>query len=297
MAVSSLSYSLMGLFVKLLASQHPNAVTQSRSQQLARPALPCSGGGIPSLQTVTIRCAVISLMAGWELRRMGHPLFGTPRVRHLVMARAIIGFVALSTFFYRQLTCPISLLQLLFSPVLRAVLAAAFLKERWGRGEMAGTLCSFLGVLLVSQPEILFGGDVRMHQSSRLGVFMALVGAFTGALSYIIVRAVGKRGEPPLVCVFAFAALSTPLGALGALFQGFKVPSLAQFICLLAVGFTAYTAQLEKAAKATSIQYIKVLGTYILGVAFLSEVPNVTGAIGALLIAASAACLTYGSRH
>ena len=47
------------------------------------------------------RCTVIAILAGAGLRKMGHPLLGTPKVRLLVMARAVIGYFALSTYFYR----------------------------------------------------------------------------------------------------------------------------------------------------------------------------------------------------
>jgi hypothetical protein len=48
------------------------------------------------------RCTVIAILAGAGLRKMGHPLLGTPKVRLLVMARAVIGYFALSTYFYRS---------------------------------------------------------------------------------------------------------------------------------------------------------------------------------------------------
>jgi len=63
MLVSSAAYSLMGLFVKLLA------VT-----------------GVPSSEIVMFRCTVIAILAGAGLRKMGHPLLGTPKVRLLCAA-------------------------------------------------------------------------------------------------------------------------------------------------------------------------------------------------------------------
>ena len=47
-----------------------------------------------------------------------------------------------------------------------------------------------------------------------LGLVAAVAGAaFTGA-SYTLVRAIGGRGEPPLVPVLCFATLATPLAVL-----------------------------------------------------------------------------------
>lgn len=66
------------------------------------------------------------------------------------------------------------------------------------------------------------------------------------------------------------------------------------------VGLTAFTAQvfltrglqLEKAAKASSLQHLKVICTYLLGVAFLGETPSLVSFLGALLVAGSAISIT-----
>lgn len=47
-----------------------------------------------------------------------------------------------------------------------------------------------------------------------LGVWIAVAGAFFTGASYTAVRAIGLRGEPPLVPVLWFATLSTPLAVL-----------------------------------------------------------------------------------
>jgi len=187
-------------------------------------------------------------------------------------------------------------------PIFTAILAALILNERWGSREVVGTFFSFLGVVLVSQPQFIFPGGTTVNStnSTYVGIFAAILGSSLGALSYIILRAVGRLGEPPLVCVFAFAALSAPFSAVAMFFQGFKVPSPLEAAGLLMVGLTAFTAQvfltrglqLENAAKATSLQYLKVICTYLLGVAFLGETPSLVGLLGAFFIAGSAILLT-----
>ncbi|XP_057858735.2 uncharacterized protein LOC131067654 isoform X2 [Cryptomeria japonica] len=183
-------------------------------------------------------------------------------------------------------------------PVFTAILATFFLHERWGRAEMIGTLLSLLGVLLVIKPEALFSDSEAIEQTKRnilIGTIMAVIGASTGALSYIVVRAIGQCGEPALVSVFAYAVFSTPMAGICLLFQGAKLPSIVELVALFLVGLTAYMAQifltrglqLEKASRATSIQYVKVLITYFLGVVFLGEIPSIMGALGGFLIAFS----------
>ncbi|CAM6087301.1 unnamed protein product [Calypogeia fissa] len=285
MAVSSASYSLMGLFVKLLSVRK-----------------------IPSSEIIMFRCALISLVAGVALRRMKHPLWGTPRVRRLVLARSIIGFIAISAYFYSIQILPLRDATVLnfTSPVFTIILATVFLNETWSGAEAAGTFCSFLGVLLVTQPQILSAGHYAGTKSIvdvYVGVATALAAAALGALSYILVRLIGQHGEPPLVCVFAFAAVSTPMAALVTLFQGYKAPGAVEVSLLLLVGVLAYSAQvfltralqLEKASSVAPIQYLKVLFTFILGVMFLQEIPTAWDIFGAILIIGSATIISHKS--
>ncbi|GLJ53401.1 hypothetical protein SUGI_1138850 [Cryptomeria japonica] len=277
MVISSSAYSIMGLLVKLLTR-----------------------GSIPSSQIVMARCSVISILAGIGLQRMNYPFFGSPKARKLVIIRAILGFFALSAYFYSIQLLPLRDATMLnFTvPVFTAILATFFLHERWGRAEMIGTLLSLLGVLLVIKPEALFSDSEAIEQTKRnilIGTIMAVIGASTGALSYIVVRAIGQCGEPALVSVFAYAVFSTPMAGICLLFQGAKLPSIVELVALFLVGLTAYMAQifltrglqLEKASRATSIQYVKVLITYFLGVVFLGEIPSIMGALGGFLIAFS----------
>lgn len=277
MVLSSAAYSIMGLLVKVLA-----------------------GRAIPSSQIVMARCGIISILSGLGLQHMKYPLLGSKKVRKLIIVRAILGFFALSTYFYSiQLLALRDATVLNFTmPVFTAILATCFLKERWGGAEMTGTLFSFIGVLLVVQPEALFSGNKVVEQrnsNTLIGTIMAMIGAATGALSYIIVRAIGQRGEHPMVSVFTYAVFSTPMAGICLLVQGVKIPSVGELIALGLVGLTAYMAQifltrglqLEKASRATSIQYVKVLITYFLGVIFLGEIPSIMGVGGAVLIAFS----------
>eukprot|EP00897_Mesotaenium_endlicherianum_P006871 jgi/Mesen1/6211/ME000320S05405 len=239
MAASALCYSFMGLLVKLLAGEHQ----------------------IPSFQTVMMRCLLIAVIAGVLLKRMGHPLLGSPPVRLLLLARAMVGFVALSSFFYSIQVLPLRDATILnfTMPVFVAVIARIFLHEKWGAHELA------------AQPwgRVQGAADVAKRQESLIAVVVALLAAAMGAGAYCL--------EP-------------------------VVPDAGELVGMLLVGLAAFGAQvlltrglqLEKAFRASAMQYVKVIATYMLGVVFLSEIPTLLGGAGALLIAISAAFVAFG---
>ncbi|CAI5513036.1 unnamed protein product [Closterium sp. Naga37s-1] len=290
MLTSALLFSFMGLLVKLL-SVH----------------------AIPSFETVFVRCAVIAALSALCLHRIGHPLLGAPTLRLLLLARAVLGFIALSAFFYSIQVLPLRDATLIsFTlPVFTAIIASVFLDEKFTSREIAGSACCLLGVLMVTQPPIVFGGpltqqdDPSQRHESLVGVLVALLAALVGAVALCLVRSIGKAGEQPLAVVFVFAAFSCPASFICLLlFQGFVMPSASELVGMLLVGVTAFAAQvlltrglqLEKAGRASAMQYIKVVGTFFLGLLFLSERLSLKSAAGTVLICAATAFIAVGDR-
>jgi len=292
MALSSLMYSIMGLFVELFA------VTAA-----------------PSYETIFIRCAVILVAAFIWLRKTGQPLFGLPHVRHLLMARVITGYLSLLGFFYSIQVLPLhdAIVLNFTTPFMAAILARLILQEKLGVIEVGGIVCNFLGIFLVYQPVPLFQGR-RSETNASTGLYIpgeryyiytiliALLSAVTGGANYCFIRAAAKASEQPLLTVFAFAAVACPAAAICMFsFQKFVLPGLYPFIGMVIISLLAFVAevllarglQLEKASRATSTLYIEAFASHVLGIMFLGQTPSVVGLLGAAIIIISTMAVAY----
>ena len=283
MAVSAMFYALMGLLVKLLANDK-----------------------IPTFELVLLRQLVVAVMsgAGMALQGLGaREMWGKPENRRILLWRGFVGFFGVCTYFYSFKDLDIKDAQTLqfTAPVWTAVIAGAFLGEKWTWKEKAATALSLAGVLLIAQPPFLVGGGTGAG-ASPAGVLAGLSSGALAGVAYTIVRKVGKAGENPSVPVFVFAATSVPLALVfGPLVEPFVAPTATELLEMILVGNLAWGAQfflsksltLEKAGKATSMTFLKVLLSYVFGAAFLGEtvtLPSVAGAV--LVVAASYAVVT-----
>ena len=283
MAVSAMFYALMGLLVKLLANDK-----------------------IPTFELVLLRQLVVAIMsgAGMALQGVGaREMWGKPENRRILLWRGFVGFFGVCTYFYSFKDLDIKDAQTLqfTAPVWTAVIAGAFLGEKWTWKEKGATALSLAGVLLIAQPPFLVGGGTGAG-ASPAGVLAGLSSGALAGVAYTIVRKVGKAGENPSVPVFVFAATSVPLALVfGPLVEPFVAPTATELLEMVLVGNLAWGAQfflsksltLEKAGKATSMTFLKVLLSYVLGAAFLGEtvtLPSLAGAV--LVVAASYAVVT-----
>lgn len=292
MALSSLMYSIMGLFVELFAAT-----------------------SAPSYEIIFIRCAVILVAAFIWLRKTGQPLFGLPHVWRLLMARAITGYLSLLGFFYSIQVLPLhdAIVVNFATPFMAAILASFILQEKLGVIELGGIFCNFLGIFLVYQPvPFLQGQRPEINGSTGLitpggryyihTLLIALLSAVIGGANYCFIRAAAKASEQPLVTVFAFAAVACPAAAICTLlFQKFVLPGIYPFIGMVVISLLAFVAevllarglQLEKASRATSNLYIEAIASHILGIMFLGKSPSIGGLFGAAIIVISTMAVSY----
>lgn len=282
-AGSSLLYSFMGLLVKLLAAEDR----------------------VPTFQTVLVRSVLVAAAsAAVLLHQLGPaaPLLGRPDTRPFLLARSVVGFFALSSYYCALSDLPLKdATTLNFSaPIFTALLAAVFLKEPFTPSLQLASFAAFAGVLLIARPPFLFGGP---HEPGRLrGVAIALGGAALTGASYTLLRVVGKAGEPPLVSVLWFSVVGVvgSPGMMLVLGTPPVTPSALEWAALLALAASAFGGQvlvsrglqIEAAGRAISMQYIKVLASYLLGIVVLGERPTLSGLAGAVLIVVAAGFVT-----
>jgi drug/metabolite transporter (DMT)-like permease len=258
------------------------------------------GQRLPTMEIVSTRSLVVLVLSWGLLAREGVSPWG--KARGLLFARGLLGFTALTLYYYSLVRLPLAEATVIqfTNPIWTALLAALVLSERLSPGEIAASVASLGGVLLLARPAAVFGGAATALPPGPVGV--ALVGAFLSGAAYVAVRSLGRL-EHPLVIVFWLALVSSA-ASLPFLVVGAVVPTLAEVGLLAVVGLTTFVGQLaitlglrdEPAGRATGVAYLQVVFAVLWGVLFLGEYPDAWTLAGALVILASTWVLSRSSR-
>ncbi len=275
MLASAFFFSLMSMLVKL------------------------AGRGLPSQEIVLAR-AIVSLALSYALvKRAGVSPWGVRR--WILVVRGLLGFAALSCFYFALTRLPIAEATVLHytNPLWTALLAAIFLRERLTRWVLGPILVSFVGVILVTRPAVLFGAGTTLLDP--LGTGAVLVGAVLSAGAYVAVRE-ASRTEHPLVIVFYFPLITVP--ATLPFISNFVWPSGWEWLTLLGVGVSTQIAQvyltrglsLEPAGRAMAVGYSQIIFVVLWGMIFFAEYLTLWSAAGSLLVIAGTLAVAVGGR-
>jgi drug/metabolite transporter (DMT)-like permease len=249
-----------------------------------------AGGRLPTQEIVLFRAVVTSTLTLHALKRAGVSPWGTER--GLLLLRGLFGYAALSCFLWAVVRLPLAETTVIHftNPVFTALLAAVFLGEVLGVGEVFLALAALAGVLIVARPGFLFG---NVSGLDPVAVMVALAGAVLSAGAYVTVRRL-TRTNHPLVIVLAFA-LVTLFGSLPATVPVFVMPRGPEWGYLLGVGlatqagqvFVTNALQLEKAGRVMAVGYLQIVFAAVWGLLVFREVPDHWTALGALVIIVS----------
>ena len=251
-----------------------------------------SGLGIPVLEIVAVRSIVSGIISYADIKRKKIPLFGHNKV--LLIARGTVGSFALVLVYYAVTTLPLAeatVLQYLH-PVFTAILALFFLKETIQRSTVACIIISLLGLFIIIQPN-LAQSNFQIGNGAQypwLSIGAGVLGAFTSAVAYIIVKKLTKTDDSSVI-IFYFPLVALPLSII-LLGNDFVVPSLAAMGLLILVGIFTQVGQVgltkalhcADANKATAYAYVQVLFSVFIGWAYFGEVPMTTTIMGGGLI-------------
>lgn len=257
-----------------------------------------AGTRLPSMEVVLFR-GVITLGLSWLIAtRAGiRPVLGTHR--RLLILRGALGSIALSSFYFSLTHLPLGEATLIqyMNPVFATLLAAVFVGERIGKGEILCLAASLIGVLLIARPQAIFGAHSQSLDPRHVAI--ALLGAFCSGAAYAAIRRIGPR-EPEAVVVLYLPLLTVPL-ALPFAASGWVLPRGAEWFLLLGVGLTTQIAQtyltrglqLEKASRATTVGYLQIVFAGIWGALLLGERPDAWTIVGAVVIIGSTLALAW----
>lgn len=246
-----------------------------------------AGARLPTMEVVLARSLLVLVISYVSLRVSGVSPWG--RRRRLLLVRGGLGFVALSSFYYGVIHLPLADATVIqyTNPVFTALLAVIVLGEGLRKREVALTLASLGGVILMVRPAFLFGGAPGLPP---LAATVALAGAVFSAAAYVTVRELG-RSEEPLVVVFWFALVSS-VGALPPVAADFVRPVGWEWLVLLGIGVSTHLGQLfltmglreERAGRAMAVAYLQIVFAAGLGVLFFAEIPDEWTVAGAAII-------------
>jgi drug/metabolite transporter (DMT)-like permease len=247
-----------------------------------------AGQRLPSQQIVLARSVIMAALAWYALRQAGVPLAGTRR--RLLVVRGLLGFGALSCFYYALVHLPLAEATVLqyTNPAFAAVFAIFALGEVLRRREVLSIALSLTGVLLVARPAALFGGAASLDP---LAVLVGLIGAVLSAAAYVVVRMLGS--EHHMVVILYFAVISA-VGAVPATVAHALAPTPFEWLVLVGVGITTHAGQifmtrglhLERAGRATAAGLVQIVFAAALGLIFFGDLPAPLAVAGAALIIA-----------
>jgi drug/metabolite transporter (DMT)-like permease len=249
-----------------------------------------AGGTLPTMEIVLARSMVMAGLSAGAIVATGGDFRG--REPRLLLLRGVLGFVALTCFFYAVIHLPLAEATVIHftSPVFTALIAAVALGESLRGREMLLAALSLCGVALVARPAFLFGGSASSLEATT--VLIALGGAMVSAGAYTTVRRL--RNERAMVIVFYFATVSG-LGAIPAVIPVWTTPTPMELLLLLGVGVATHLGQLclirglrsERAGRAMTVGYIQIVFAALWGALVFGDVPDGWSVVGALVIIAS----------
>jgi drug/metabolite transporter (DMT)-like permease len=252
-----------------------------------------AGERLPAEEIILAR-AIVSLVLSYAVvRRSGLSLRGN--ARGLLVLRGIFGSCGLYCFFYAVTVLPLAEVTTIHyvNPILTALLAAVFLRERVGWGLAAAICVSLAGVVVVARPSLVFGGDAL--DSFAVGV--ALTGALFSAAAYVTVRRL-RTSDHPVVVVLYFPLVATPIFLPLAL-RVWVWPTPLEWLVLLGVGVATQVAQIclteglarTPAGPATTVGYVQIAFAMLWSATIFGVVPDLVAIAGATLVFAGIAIL------
>lgn len=268
MAISSFSFALMNVFVKLLSpSLSPMENIFFRSFVMVIFMLGIFSVSPPSFKS--------KKKGGWAK----------------LVFRAVIGGLSMLALFYNIASIPLGTATAFAQsvPIYTVIFSIIFLKERPSIGVIIATIIGFFGVVLISNPSV-----------GVLGVRNIFSGIFSGAsaaLAFVTLRSLRDYFDEKSV-VFAFGITMSLIGGVGMFVQipylsnGWSSPDKLEWLYVVAMGLAGTFGQqfltraymLAPAGIVAPIDYTRIIWGVVLGLFLGDKFPDLSTGAGILLI-------------
>lgn len=262
MLISSFSFSVMQIFVKLSAAE------------------------VGTFEQTFFRNLISMIIAAVMIYREHRPVF--PEIRKgswALWGRSFFGFLGIVLFFYAAGSARQADVAMLnrSAPVFVTLFAGIFLKEKITPVKIASTALCLTGAYIAMQPSFA---------SNPFPLLAALLAAVVSGIAYTMLSYC-KNQVRPSVIILHFSALSTVCAAV-MMVPSFVMPSPKTLFMLLMIGVFAavgqflltYAYQQAPASEVSIYQYSGVVFTAILSCLVLNESLPVSSVAGGVIILA-----------
>jgi drug/metabolite transporter (DMT)-like permease len=241
------------------------------------------------MEIVFVRSAAGVLMFGGYMLVRRLPFRGTHQLD--LCMRGFTGFLALVAYYFAITHLPLATATLLANtaPILVAILAGIFLKERIKPQLALLIFLCLYGVFLLVSPEFSL---------NAIGYTTGITAAFFIALAFFYIRKLST--ENPFTIIFYFVSISS-IGSAPWAISAWQWPTGMQWAPLSVIAATTYLGQLwltlsfqyGSAALISAMGYSGPVFAWLLGLAFFHETLTESASLGASIIVLSGSAFIY----
>jgi len=219
----------------------------------------------------------------------------SPRTNKMQIARAFLGFLGACFILSGLPMMPLSeaIVIQMTTPIFTGLLAISFLNEKYDKTLALTTIFSFLGVILISKPSVIFGenNSAQAFPQRTIGIFITLIGAFVNATTQIAVKKLGAVSSANTTAFYFGLGLALG-GPLLQFFQGVNSLQSEDLIWLFLLGISRYISHiflnkgyaLANANKVSLMGYVQVPLAYIIDIFFVGIAVDFYSVLGSACV-------------
>ena len=308
--ISAVCFSLTGLFVKFSLT-------------------------IPPYQSIYSRAILIFGMSSMVVYAGNYTIYTkNHKTNDILITRGLLGGLSITFFFHALYFLPLSYFSVIqrLTPIYIGIIGSLFFNEPYKRLHFIITLFCFLGVILIIQPDFLFGsGEIneKMENSTiyenndnfenndkineipkktlyyspkdiLLGVILLLINNVIVAIVFLTMRVLKDRTNV-IIVVFYSNIITLLTAGFGQFFEDAKILSSYEIIMIVLTSICSWIGQLtrsralflEKAFIISILTYLQLILGYMSDYFILDARINLIGNIGILVIFVSMVYLLY----